>query len=97
MISKHGSIEAAIKTLDKNKIPENWQYEIARELFKEADVTAEENMPVFKWGTVDEEGLKQFLVQENNFNEERVIAGIKKIKESKGKSSQNRQVVHTQY
>lgn len=87
-------MEAALKTLDKNKIPENWQYEVARKLFKEADVTAEENMPVFKWGSVDEEGLKQFLVQENNFNEERVIGGIKKIKESKGKASQNRQVVY---
>lgn len=43
-----------------------------------------------EWKDPDEEGLLKFLVEEKGFNQDRVLSGIKKLKEAKGKSSQTR-------
>jgi len=43
-----------------------------------------------KWTEPDEEGLIKFLVEEKGFNAERVSSGIKKLKEMKGKGTQQR-------
>ena len=47
-----------------------------------------EAVPAFKWGEPDEEALVEFLVVEKNFNEDRVRTALKKLKGTKGKSSQ---------
>ncbi|KAL2630718.1 hypothetical protein R1flu_015404 [Riccia fluitans] len=92
LIRQHGTLEEVIENLNKSKyqIPENWNYKEARRLFKEPIVTPAEEIPELKWGAPDEEGLKQFLVEENGFNIERVTKGIEKIKNAKNKSSQGR-------
>jgi hypothetical protein len=43
-----------------------------------------------KWAEPDEEGLKTFLVGRMGFNEERVISGIKRLKEAQQQKSQKR-------
>ncbi len=44
----------------------------------------------FKWADPDEEGLKQFLVEEKGFNEKRVSDAIEKLKKSKTSTVQAR-------
>ncbi|KAL3678450.1 hypothetical protein R1sor_021406 [Riccia sorocarpa] len=92
LIRQHGTLEEVVENLNKSKyqIPENWNYKEARRLFKDPVVTAADDIPELKWLGPDEEGLKQFLVEENGFNIERVTKGIEKIKSAKNKSSQGR-------
>ncbi|XP_057829503.2 flap endonuclease 1 [Cryptomeria japonica] len=92
LIRQHGSLEKILENLNKDRyqIPEDWPYERARSLFKEPLVTPEESQPDLKWIAPDEEGLKNFLVNENGFNHERVTKAIEKIKVAKSKASQGR-------
>lgn len=92
LVRQHGSLEKILENLNKDRyqIPEDWPYERARSLFKEPLVTPEESLPDIKWIAPDEEGLKNFLVNENGFNHERVTKAIEKIKVAKNKASQGR-------
>ena len=47
-----------------------------------------DELPPVKWSAPDSEGLLQFLVQEKEFNEDRVRKGIDRINAAKGKASQ---------
>ncbi|KAL6063404.1 Elongation of fatty acids protein 2 [Balamuthia mandrillaris] len=91
LIKKHRTIEAVLKTLDPKKqpIPENFNYEGARELFKQPEITNPDEIEL-KWTEPDEEGLLQFLVVEKGFNEDRVRKGIAKLKKLKGGAVQGR-------
>ena len=55
---EHKSIENIIKSLDKAKfsVPENFNFEEARRLFREPEVTPAEELDL-KWEKPDEEGL----------------------------------------
>lgn len=90
LIRQHGSIESILENINKDRyqIPEDWPYQEARRLFKEPNVTLD--IPELKWNAPDEEGLVQFLVKENGFNQDRVTKAIEKIKFAKNKSSQGR-------
>lgn len=48
LIQKHKSIEEILKVIDKDKYPppENWNYESARALFTDPEVTDPENFEV---------------------------------------------------
>uniref|UniRef100_A0A452ZPQ1 XPG-I domain-containing protein n=1 Tax=Aegilops tauschii subsp. strangulata TaxID=200361 RepID=A0A452ZPQ1_AEGTS len=72
LIRQHGSIEGILENINKDKyqIPEDWPYQEARRMFKEPDVTLD--IPELKWTAPDEEGLVNFLVKENGFNQDRV-------------------------
>nr|AAV59413.1 putative flap endonuclease 1 [Oryza sativa Japonica Group] len=87
LIRQHGSIESILENINKDRyqIPEDWPYQEARRLFKEPNVTLD--IPELKWNAPDEEGLVEFLVKENGFNQDRAI---EKIKFAKNKSSQGR-------
>lgn len=64
-------------------------YVQARQLFVNCEV--EDGATVeMKWAEPDEEGLKTFLVGRMGFNEERVISGIKRLKEAQQQKSQKR-------
>lgn len=64
-------------------------YVQARQLFIQCEV--EDGATVeMKWAEPDEEGLKAFLVGRMGFNEERVISGIKRLKEAQQQKSQKR-------
>ena len=93
LIKQHKNIEGvldAIKGKDKYKIPEDWMYKKARDLFKNPDVTDKKDLPQFKWTGPKEQELTQFLVERMNFNKERVDKAIMRLKKCKGKSGQKR-------
>ncbi|XP_056865884.1 flap endonuclease 1 isoform X1 [Raphanus sativus] len=92
LIRQHGSIEAILENINKERyqIPEEWPYNEARRLFKEPDVLTDEEQLDIKWTSPDEEGIVQFLVNENGFNIDRVTKAVEKIKSAKNKSSQGR-------
>lgn len=92
LIQKHGSIEAVLAHLDKDKfkIPDPFPYEEARQLFKEPEVLRGDQVPALKWSAPDTDGLVKFLVGEQNFNEDRVRKAVDRILSAKSKSSQGR-------
>ena len=93
-IKRYKNIETLLAHLDKKKypIPEgSFQYEQARALFKNPEVTSKEEIDkALKWNPPDEEALTKFMVEEKGFAPERVAAGINRIKKSKSKGSQGR-------
>lgn len=61
----------------------------ARHLFLQCEVNGAEGIEL-KWSEPNEEGLKAFLVDRMGFNAERVMNGIKKLKEAQQTKSQKR-------
>lgn len=91
LISKYKSIENIIKNIDITKypIPENFQYKEARKLFQNPHVDDCKDISL-KFKEPKEEELIHYLVDEKCFSKDRVINGIKRLKNSKGKASQKR-------
>lgn len=91
LIAKYKNIETVIKHIDTKKypVPENFNYQRARELFKTPDVLDPATIEL-KWKDPDEEGLVEFLVKDKGFNEERVRSGIAKLKKARSGSVQQR-------
>ncbi|CAG9764399.1 unnamed protein product [Ceutorhynchus assimilis] len=91
LIRQHKCIEDILKSIDKNKYPppENWNYEGARDLFENPDVTDPETIEL-KWSEPDEEGMVKFLCGHRQFSEDRVRNGIKKLQKARGTSTQAR-------
>ncbi|KAH7437330.1 hypothetical protein KP509_05G066100 [Ceratopteris richardii] len=92
LIRQYGCLESVIENLNKDRyqIPDLWPFKEARELFKSPLVTPEQDQMELKWSPPDEEGLLKFLVEENGFNNDRILKAIEKIKAAKNKSSQGR-------
>ncbi|KAJ3700690.1 hypothetical protein LUZ61_004395 [Rhynchospora tenuis] len=90
LIRQYGCIETMLENINKERyqIPEDWPYQEARRLFKDPNVSLD--VPELKWSPPDEEGIVNFLVNENGFNQDRVTKAIEKIKTAKNKSSQGR-------
>jgi len=92
LIKQYKSIEAILKVIskqDKYEIPENWNFQGARELFRNPEVL-DPNSIQLSWKDPDEEGLIQYLVKEKGFSEDRVQSGIEKLKKAKTTSVQGR-------
>jgi len=91
MIKKHRSIEQAVKFLDpaKHQISPDFQYKEAAVLFRTPECTPPDDVKM-EWKPADEEGLLQFLVTEKGFNKERIESGLKRIRQAKGKGTQQR-------
>uniref|UniRef100_A0A1B0GI47 Flap endonuclease 1 n=1 Tax=Lutzomyia longipalpis TaxID=7200 RepID=A0A1B0GI47_LUTLO len=83
LITQHKNIETILEKIDKKKypVPEDWNYDQARKLFKE---------PEMKWTDPNEEGIVEFLCGHRQFNEERIRSGVQKIKKSKSMATQGR-------
>ncbi len=64
-------------------------YVEARRLFKSPDVSCGETQDIV-WKDPNEEGLRDFLVNKMHFSEDRVNAGIKKLKDARKAQSQQR-------
>ena len=75
---------------EPKKVPDNYPFQAARELFNNPEVLKGDDIPEIKWTKPDEEGLVDFLVREKNFDEARVRAALKRIEAARGKSSQGR-------
>lgn len=95
LIQEHKSIEAIIEWIEtqgetcKYKVPENWPYKEARELFLHPDVTPAQEISL-KWSSPDEEALIQYMVKEKGFSEERIKAGIERLKKGLNTGKQGR-------
>ncbi|KAG9460011.1 hypothetical protein H6P81_004519 [Aristolochia fimbriata] len=92
LVRQYGSIESILENINKERfqIPENWPYQQARHLFKEPLVFENDEQLEIKCTPPDEEGLVNFLVNENGFNLDRVTKAVEKIKAAKNKASQGR-------
>ncbi len=99
LIKEHGNMEGILAHLKKTKKPEQYEemipkpfpFDEARALFRNPDVsdTAAAECQ-FKWAAPDVEGLKAFLVDEKQFNADRVQKAIERLQKCKGKSNQFR-------
>lgn len=91
LMSQYGSIEKVLANLDKTKypVPDNWNYDDVRGLFKEPQVTPADQVEIV-WRDPDVDGIVQFLCVEKGFNEERVRGSLEKLKKTKTTSVQNR-------
>lgn len=91
LLKQHGSLEAAVATIDVNKVPpaEQWQVAEARALFSEADVV-DPDLVELRWTMPDIASLKAFLIGRHNFNEARVIRVIERLKACRSAGTQSR-------
>lgn len=72
LIREHKNIETILANLDteKYKVPENWEFAEARELFKRPNVISaadEELVKMIRWEQPDVEGIVSFMVNDNGF------------------------------
>lgn len=79
-IQKYGSIEEVLKNIDSKKygIPEDFNFQGARDLFLSPEVTPAEQLDI-KWEDPNEEELMKYLVEEKAFSAERVKKGKKPL------------------
>lgn len=91
LIKTHRNIESIIEKIDKKKykIPDDWLFKEARELFKAPEV-ANANELELKWTEPDEEALIKFLCGDKGFSEDRVKNGVKKLMKGRHGSTQGR-------
>ncbi|GMG48150.1 unnamed protein product [Ambrosiozyma monospora] len=94
LIKEHGSIEKIIEAIEKNpkskyRVPENWPYKEARELFLHPEVK-DGNEVDLKWTEPDVDGLIQYMVRENGFSEQRIRDGAEKLKKGLKTGTQGR-------
>ncbi|KAG5720045.1 Flap endonuclease 1 [Termitomyces sp. T112] len=71
------------------RIPEDWPWEQAKELFLKPDVLSADQVEL-EWKNPDIEGLVQFLVTEKGFSEERVRKGAEKLQKFLNSKQQGR-------
>lgn len=91
LIKEHKSLEEIVKKVDgkKYKVPDNWMFEGARELFLKPVVTPADKIDL-KWREPDEEKLVEYMVKDKGFSEDRIRNGAKKILKAKKTSAQGR-------
>lgn len=92
LIRQHGDLETIITTLKTNPrhaISDDYPVSKLREMFFKPEVTPASEISL-KWTEPDTEGLIKFMVDENQFDEDKIRAGIKRIAESKKVSTQGR-------
>jgi len=89
LLIQHGSLEKVIENLDpeKSPVPSRFPYKEARELFKEAECVDTSTLE-FEWKDPDWNGLKKYLVEVNQFSEDRVNRLLDRLKMAKQKTKQ---------
>lgn len=107
LIREYKNIETILANIDteKYKVPENWEFAEARELFKSPNVTPatdEDLNKLIRWGQPDVEGIVNFMVNDNGFkyenvkrlnlfcSEKRIRASLEKLVKSRQTSAQGR-------
>lgn len=85
LIKEHGSLEKIVEWIESNpektkyKVPENWPYKEAKELFMNPELLKDDEVN-FKWTEPKLDELIEFMVNEKGFNEERIRSGAEKLK-----------------
>ncbi|KAH8582438.1 flap endonuclease 1 [Cryptosporidium sp. chipmunk genotype I] len=91
LLKKYRNIENILQNIDqkKNPVPGNFEFSKVRELFKNPLVSKKNQIQdLIKWSNPKYEELTEWLINEQNFNESRVINYCERIKKSKNKTSQ---------
>ncbi|SCV01553.1 LAME_0G16974g1_1 [Lachancea meyersii CBS 8951] len=84
LIKEHKTLENIVSYIEsgeannKWKVPENWPFREARELFINPDVIKGSEVDL-KWTEPQEDALIEFMCKEKGFNEERIRSGIKRL------------------
>lgn len=95
LIKEHGSLEKIIEWIESNpgkskyKVPENWPYDEARQLFKSPEVTKASEITL-KWKEPDVDGLIEYMVKQKGFSEDRIRSGAEKLKKGLKTGTQGR-------
>lgn len=90
LIKEYHSIEEILKNLDTEKypLPENFDYQSARELFLNHEVDT--NYAKFTIKKPDVDGLRQFMIEEKGFGTGRIEGVISKLSKAKQGGQQTR-------
>ncbi|CAG8556086.1 11766_t:CDS:10, partial [Dentiscutata heterogama] len=91
LIRKYKTLEGIINNIDTKKypIPEDWQYDEARELFRNPEILDPNDIEI-KWKDPDVNGIVEFLVREKGFSEDRVRKGVEKLSKNLKAATQGR-------
>lgn len=91
LIKEYKCIEEILKNIDKDKykVPEEYNYLEARELFKNPEIADCKQFDI-QIKEPDAEGIIQFMVKEKGFGLERIQKGIDKLKKAFGSKVQDR-------
>lgn len=88
LIKERKTIEKVLEHLgDKYKVPEEWPYQDARELFLKPSVLDPKEVE-FKWEAPNVQGLVDYLVKDKGFSEDRVRAGAARLEKGLKTSTQ---------
>merc|ERR1712066_1119028 len=87
LIIQHGSLEKVLENTEPEKIPNNFNYQAAREFFRECEAVDTSTVN-FEFKDPDVEGLMKFLVEENSFSQERAERLLKRLQDAKSKTKQ---------
>lgn len=89
LIVQHKNIETIVELPEmKDKIPPNFNYQLAREFFINCEAVDTKTTPPFVFNEPDIEGLTKFLVEDNQFAKDRVDRYIERLKAAKNKTKQ---------
>jgi flap endonuclease-1 len=92
LIRQHGDLVKILEALranPKHAVPDEFPVERVREMFFSPEVTPASEIDL-KWGAPDEEGLVKYMCGEQQFDEQKIRAGVKRMAASKKMSSQGR-------
>merc|ERR1711972_1061395 len=70
LIIQHGSLEKVLENTEPQKVPQNFNYQAARDFFRECEAV-DTSATDFEFREPDVEGLMKFLVEDNSFQQER--------------------------
>ena len=89
LVVECGSLENILAKVDKDKLPAEFPYEEVRNLFRNPEVVDCSNLKL-EWPEPDYDGLRKFLVEENQFNSDRVEKSIDRLKATRKQKTQMR-------
>merc|ERR1712151_748966 len=87
LVIQHGSLEKVLENTEPEKIPKNFNYQAARDFFKECEAV-DTNEVDFEFKEPDVEGLMKFLVEESSFAKDRAERLVKRLQDAEGKTKQ---------
>ncbi|KAK9446937.1 PIN domain-like protein [Limtongia smithiae] len=94
LVREHKNLDGIVKYIQDHpesryKIPENWPYADARELFVKPEIADPATIDI-EWLAPDVDGLVEFLVKDKGFNEERVRSGAARLQKNLKTAQQGR-------
>jgi len=87
LIVQHGSLEKVLENLEPEKVPKNFNYQVARDFFLACEAVDTSTVD-FEFKEPDFAGLEKFLIEENSFAKERVDRYVQRLKAAKSKTKQ---------